>query len=124
MWTEACERLAQAERLHRQYFRLNEGEAMGRAWEPPIDVVESESELTVTIAMPGIDVTTLSVRVGAGTVVIGATRPAHRTPGLAIRRLEIPYGEFRRRVALPTGCYSLLEQTYSQGCLTLRFAKH
>ena len=40
MWAEACERLGQAERLQRQFFRPTASQAVTAAWEPPADVYE------------------------------------------------------------------------------------
>jgi HSP20 family molecular chaperone IbpA len=40
----------------------------------------------------------------------------------ALHRLEIPYGRFERRFALPAGhYYELTERSYTNGCLVLRF---
>jgi HSP20 family protein len=40
----------------------------------------------------------------------------------AVHRLEIPYGGFERRIALPAGRYRLIEQACANGCLVLRLA--
>jgi len=40
MWSQAVELLAEAERLHRRFFRLSAVET-APAWEPPIDVLPS-----------------------------------------------------------------------------------
>jgi HSP20 family molecular chaperone IbpA len=37
----------------------------------------------------------------------------------AIHRLEIPYGQFERRIALPTGEFALIDQRLEHGCLVL-----
>jgi HSP20 family molecular chaperone IbpA len=37
--------------------------------------------------------------------------------------MEIPYGRFERRIALPTGRYELTERSYTNGCLVLRFTQ-
>jgi len=39
----------------------------------------------------------------------------------ALHRLEIPYGRFERRIALPAARYELMERSYTNGCLVLRF---
>jgi HSP20 family molecular chaperone IbpA len=39
--------------------------------------------------------------------------------GAIIYRLEIPYGRFERRIALPAGQYELVDRRLEQGCLTL-----
>lgn len=123
MWAEACDLLDQAERLHRQYFRLGSGDA-ARDWEPPVDIVAGARELHITVALPGVSPDHIQVRADGGVLVIDAVRPPPpRGQGTAIRRLEIPYGRFRRRVSLPPGHYALIEQSFSQGCLELRLAK-
>ena len=54
MWAEACEALARAERLQRQFFRP--GERGARAvWEPPVDIFEHERDLWIVAALPGVD---------------------------------------------------------------------
>ena len=55
MWSEACEMLARAERLHRELFRPAATQARQVAWEPPVDVLETEREVLVLVALPGVD---------------------------------------------------------------------
>ena len=45
MWSEACEMLARAERLHREMFRPVRSDRMVPTWEPPVDVLETEREV-------------------------------------------------------------------------------
>ena len=124
MWAEACEMLGQAERLHRQYFRLGATNAPSRCWEPPVDIASTAQELRITVALPGVSEEHLQVSADGGVLIIEARRPAPSRQHLAIHRLEIPYGRFERRVALPPGRYELVEQSYNQGCLELRLLKH
>ena len=42
MWSEACEMLARAERMHRELFRPAGTQARLPAWEPPVDILETE----------------------------------------------------------------------------------
>jgi HSP20 family molecular chaperone IbpA len=124
MWSQACELLAEAERMHRQFFRLA---AVGRApaaWEPPIDVFEDEREIVVVVAMPGVAADRVEVRHEGGALVVRGTRPLpfegarHR-----LRQLEIPYGAFERRIALPPGPLEAGRPELVQGCLLLRLRK-
>jgi HSP20 family protein len=125
MWAEACELLDQAERLHRQYFRLGATGEPARHWEPPVDVVTTPHEVRITVALPGVNAEHVQVSADSGVLIVDAVRPPPpRGAGIAIQRLEIPYGRFRRRISLPPGRYELLEQTYTQGCLELLLAKH
>jgi HSP20 family protein len=123
MWAEACEQLARAERLHRQFFRL--GEAGARPlWEPPVDIFESERELCILAALPGVDPAQVEISVENGILSIAGDRPA---PPLqrdaAIHRLEIPQGRFERRIALPAGRFELAKRMLADGCLTLVLRK-
>ena len=52
MWSEALDLMAQAERMHRQFFRLATASRAQPAWEPPADVFEDEHEIVVVVAMP------------------------------------------------------------------------
>ena len=55
MWSEACEMLARAERLHRELFRPAGAQSRQPAWEPPVDILETEYEVLVLVALPGVD---------------------------------------------------------------------
>ena len=124
MWAEACEMLERAQRLQRQFFRFGQTVAAEARWEPPIDVLAYGDEMHVAVALPGVAAENIEVRTDSGLLIIGATRPLpvkhHAT---AVHRLEIPYGRFERRIALPEGRYQLLEQAYVNGCLLLRLAQ-
>ena len=59
MWTQACELLDQAERRHRQFFRLAVSERTQAVWEPPVDVFEDEREIVVVVALPTAQTSTM-----------------------------------------------------------------
>jgi HSP20 family molecular chaperone IbpA len=114
MWADACDLLSQADRLHRQFFRLAERGHAQPQWEPPVDMVEFADGVLVTVALPGVRTEDVRISLSAetGSVLISAQRlgPANLRTGDAamrsrtvIRRLEIPYGRFERRIALPVG---------------------
>jgi len=123
MWAEACETLARAEQLHRQFFRLGTAEA-GSVWEPPVDIFENGPELWIIAALPGVDASRLEVTVENGVLVIAGERPS---PGLrrasTIHRLELPQGRFERRIGLPAARFELLKRELADGCLTLVLRK-
>lgn len=123
MWAEACEALARAERLQRQFFRLGE-RGTRPVWEPPVDIFENGAELCIVAALPGVEPSGVEIGVEDGVLIIAGERPA---PALqraaAIHRLEIPQGRFERQIALPEGRYELTRRDLADGCLTLVLRK-
>src|SRR5262249_59734510 len=69
MWSEACEMLARAERLHRQSFRLRP-RLRAPAWEPPADVLETEREVLVIVSLPGVNIDAVEVAIEDGALAI------------------------------------------------------
>jgi HSP20 family protein len=124
MWSEACEMLARAERLHREFFRLTRSASGAPAWEPPVDVLETEHEMLVLIALPGVDPDSVVALIEDGDLVVGGSRvlpAALRTA--VIHRLELPQGRFERRLRLPAGRYSDVRRTTINGCLVITLQK-
>lgn len=123
MWERASELLERADKVQRRFFHLSQGGAR-MCWEPPVDIVELESELAVLVALPGVEPGKAEVGLEAGGIVVRAHRalPEAFANG-AVRRLEIPQGYFERRIALPAGKYELLEHALRDGCLVLRIRK-
>ena len=77
------------------------------SWEPPVDIFETERELWIIAALPGVELRDLDVSIdGQVLVVAGLRRPPFDTRGASIHRLEIPYGRFERRIRLPGGAAS------------------
>lgn len=123
MWGEAFDLLAQAERMHRQFFRLTTTQRAQPQWEPPVDVFEDEHEIVIVVAMPGVPAERIEVTHESGVLVVRGERPLpfagtrHR-----VRQLEIPYGRFERRVALGTPVASAASDL-THGVLVVRLAK-
>lgn len=124
MWAEACEMLERAQQLQRQFFRFGHSVAAEPRWEPPVDILAYGNEVHVSVALPGVAAEHIEVRTDSGLLIVSATRALPVTShATAVHRLEIPYGRFERRIALPEGRYQLLEQVYASGCLILRLAQ-
>ena len=123
MWNEALSLLEQADRLQRQFFRA--GSAEIQVWEPPVDVVETADAVIVHVALPGVAAETITIGVEEDAITVSALRPfAGTAPSSArIHRVEIPYGRFERRIALPMHALQLAGRALADGCLTLTFAK-
>jgi HSP20 family protein len=124
MWAEACELLDRAERLHRQFFVPQRPQGRRPRWEPPVDLLETEGELWICVALPGVAKEQLEVLVENGVLVVTGERPMPgRKQDMRIHRLEIPYGRFERRIELPPGRFDVVQRDLVDGCLTLGLRK-
>ncbi len=124
MWSEACEMLARAERMHRDLFRPAGTQARQMAWEPPVDILETEFEVLALVALPGVDADQAQAVIEDGDLVIAGTRtyPAALRTAI-IHRLELPQGRFYRRLRLPAGRYSAVRRVVADGCLVVTLQK-
>lgn len=124
MWEEACDLLDQAERLHRQFFRLSTSRRARPVWEPPVDVYEDEREIIIVVALPGVSAEHIEVTIEMNTLVIRAesSMPFGRAD-CEIHRLEIPYGYFERRIELPAVRLETSTRELDNGCLILSLRK-
>jgi HSP20 family molecular chaperone IbpA len=121
MWAEACDRIEQAERLHRRFFRLAASPRARAVWEPPADVFESGHEWVVVVALPGVAPEDIELTPEPGGLVVRAVRTLpFAAARLGVRQLEIPYGDFERRIALPAARFELASREHAHGCLILR----
>jgi len=125
MWDEALDALARAERLHRQLFQPPVlAQARRPRWEPPVDVLETEQEVVIIAALPGVREESLVVGLEGGALVMSGERspPKELRTGI-IHRLELPQGQFERRIALPPGRYAEVRHQTECGCLIIRLRK-
>ena len=124
MLSEAINSLARAERLRQQFFSLQSRAGSSEAsWEPPIDVLETDREILILVALPGVDPEHVEAVIENGTLIVSGQRvlPAELR-NARIHRLELPQGRFERRIALPTGRYAVSRFAVN-GCIVLRLAK-
>ena len=124
MWSEACEMLARAERMHRELFRPTRTATRAPAWEPPVDVLETARAVLVFIALPGVDAERVEAVIEDGALLVAGLRVL---PGelrtATIHRLELPQGRFERRVRLPAGRYAGVHRSMANGCLLITLEK-
>jgi HSP20 family protein len=120
MWSEACDSLARAERLHRQFFQPRRP----GTWEPPVDILETEREVLLFFALPGVSIDKVEAIIDGADLVVAGTRvlpPQLRTA--IIHRIELPQGRFERRVRLPAGRYRDVARAAADGCLVITLRK-
>ena len=123
MLGEALSMLDRADRLQRQFFTH-----VVDAWEPPVDILETQTGLEVHVALPGVRPDSVTIGLDPGGVSVSALRafPCRET-GAHLHRIEIPYGRFERRIVLPLEDpympIELTERRLVDGVLTLTFRK-
>lgn len=124
MWSQACEAVARAERLQRAFFQPLAGASRTPTWEPPVDVLETQGEILVVVALPGVHAETVEVFADAGEVAFAGVRAAPvELRSAVIHRLELPQGRFERRLRLPPGRYGLVRHSVADGCLLIAIEK-
>jgi HSP20 family protein len=124
MLSDAIETLARAERMHQQFLNLQPLTGTREpSWEPPIDVLETDREVLILIALPGVDPNEVEALLDKGMLVVSGRRvlPAELR-NARILRLELPQGRFERRIPLPLGRYTITRFA-ADGCVGFRLAK-
>ena len=124
MWSEACEMLARAERLHRDFFQPVRSGSRTPSWEPPVDMIETECDVLVLVALPGVDPDRVEAAIDGADLVVAGSRvlPAELRTAV-IHRLELPQGRFERRVRLPSGRYAAVRRAMLHGCILITLEK-
>jgi len=124
MWAEACHMLEQAERMHRQFFQPSGPRGARTAWEPPVNVFEDEQQLRIIVALPGVAPENVDVLLDSSGILVRASCDVpFGADSAAIRRLEIPYGYFERRIPLPASTFDVVQRELVNGCLILTLRK-
>jgi HSP20 family protein len=124
MLSEAIDSLARAERLHRQFFSLQPSAgSQESSWEPPVDVLETDREILILVALPGVDPDDVEAVIDGATLIVSGRRVLPvELRNARIHRLELPQGRFERRIALPIGSYGVSRFAVN-GCIVLRLSK-
>ena len=120
IWRRANDLLQQAERIHRNFLQIANASQYraqhGRtpSWEPPVNVVETDASLWVILALAGVAVDRVDVRLEGRELVIAGERPLPQCCHDGELKLwEIPLGRFERRVTLFGGENSLALENIS-----------
>ena len=73
MWAQMRAMMNEADEMRGRFFELRKGKATP-TWEPPVDVIETATELLVLVALPGVDPNTAEAVIQNGELVVGGTR--------------------------------------------------
>ena len=86
--------LARAERLQREVFNVpGPSRHPGVAWEPPVDVLETDAAVLVLVALPGVAPDQVQLAIRNGVLLIAGERVLPRELRTAvIHRIELPQG--------------------------------
>ena len=124
MWERARSMVERADRLQRQFFQPAPPGGRQPAWRPPVDVFETQTELWILVALPGVELSAVEVEQTEGSLRISGHRHHPQAfRGSNVHRLEIPYGRFERVIQLPPGRYRAQEPRQADGCVLLSFTK-
>jgi len=83
-------------------FRDVFGREEARALEPPVEVAESDGEVTVRMLVPGVEKDQIQVAIDEDVLTVrGEIRKEHEEKKKNYFRQEIRYGAFQRAVRLP-----------------------
>lgn len=124
MWAEALGMLARAEQMQRQLYQPGGARQRRASWEPPVDVLETDDQVLIVAALPGVSRSDVDVSLEGAALVIAGRRIAPEAMRTAvIHRLELPQGSFERRVPLPPGHYDQVAVQMRDGCLIVGLRK-
>ena len=122
MWSEAVDMLSRADRMNRQAFRP--AATPRPSWEPPVDVLETEHEVLIFAALPGVSLDQVDASIEDGQlVIVGHRTLPEQLRTAVIHRMELPQGRFERRIPLPPGRYGLVARALIDGCLVVSLGK-
>ncbi len=124
MWAEAVDMLVRAERLHQHMFEPQAALRRSPSWTPPVDLLETDNEVLILAALPGVVPNEIEAVIQNGALVISGRRALPAEWGAArIHRLELPQGRFERAIPLPPATYDAISHTIDNGCLVVRLKK-
>src|SRR6516162_4069131 len=133
VWQRASDLHQQVERIHRNFLQIAAGTqyrlSHGRspAWEPPVNVVETDASLWVISALPGVTADRLKVRLEGHDLVIAGERPLPQCCNDGELKIwEIPLGRFERRLRLVGGerPLSVGKISFKDGLFIVEIRKH
>jgi HSP20 family protein len=117
--------LTRLTRLMDEAFGNANGEAVGSAWTPSVDVREDKDHLTITMDVPGVRPEDVRISLENQVLTIsGEKQQQNEQKDERWHRWERSYGRFERTFTLPsTVDADRIEATTDNGVLTVRLPK-
>jgi HSP20 family molecular chaperone IbpA len=129
IWQHATELLEHAERIHKCFFQaaLSTVHSLPAetSWAPAVTIVETKEAIWVIYALPGVSINQMQMRLEQNELIITGYRPLPDccTEG-ELKFMEIPFGQFSRRLRLPQGPSLALGDTrHKEGLLLIQLRK-
>ena len=96
-----------------------------RPWSPPVDIFETETELTFKVDASGVSLEDIDVQLENGTMTLKGERKFKKDDKVTgYHRMERSYGAFARSFALPeTVDPEKVRADYADGVLTVTLTK-
>lgn len=100
-------------------------ELSGRAWNPAVDIYETDHNLVLKAELAGVDPKDVDIRVEDGTLYLKGERKQEKDVKEGnYHRVERSYGSFTRTFALPNSVnVDDIKADFKDGVLTLNMAK-
>jgi HSP20 family protein len=105
--------------------RSEDKELSASAWAPAVDIFETESELVMTVEVPGIDEKDIEIKIEDSTLTLKGERKFEKeTKEENYHRIERSYGSFYRAFTLPNSIDpDKIQAEHENGVLKITMAK-
>src|SRR5437763_1596081 len=101
-----------------------EGTGATRVWGPLVDIYETEDEVLVRMAVPGVDKDRIDVQLTGETLAVRGERLFERREGENAIHLERPHGQFIRSFTIGVPVQTdRVQASYRDGVLTITLPK-
>ncbi len=113
------------DKLFEEFFTHRPRGQVVAAWEPAVEVFETDSDVVVRAELPGIDPKNVEITVTDDTLTLkGEARLEREDKGRNYHRRELRYGSFLRSLALPSDVKGdQATASYRNGILEIRVPK-
>ena len=113
------------QQFHEAVDRFLSDQNQVRPWSPPVDIFETETELTFKVDASGVSLEDIDVQLENGTMTLKGERKFKKDAKVTgYHRMERSYGAFARSFTLPeTVDPEKVRADYADGVLTVTLAK-